>query len=201
MNGIYIHIPFCLKKCSYCDFVSYTEFDLAEEYINTVIEEMNRYRGEKADTVYIGGGTPTSLRPELLIRLLRAVYSNFSITNDAEITVECNPKTASYDYFKMLSESGVNRLSIGIQSLHDRELSYLGRIHSAKDALLCVEDAKASGFDNFNVDLMFGLGIQTSESVFKTLNELISLSPTHFSCYSLIIEENTPFGKMEKEGN
>lgn len=202
MNGIYVHIPFCLKKCAYCDFVSYaSSFDLKDEYINSVICEMKKYKGEKADTIYIGGGTPTTLPRSLLCKLIFALRDNFVINENAEITVECNPKTADLEYFKALKDAGVNRLSIGVQSLCNNELAFLGRIHTANDALSCIENAKAAGLSNFNVDIMFGLGCQTKESVLSTLKNLISLSPSHFSCYSLIVEENTPFGKLQAAGN
>ena len=201
MNGIYIHIPFCLKKCAYCDFASYTNsYSLAKDYIDAVISEMAEYKGEKADTVYIGGGTPTSLPPDLLLKLIDGANKIFNISQNAEITVECNPKTADYHYFKSLKTGGVNRLSIGLQSLIDSELKFLGRIHSAKDAIFCVESAKEAGFDNINLDYMFGLSCQTKESVMESLEKIISLSPAHLSCYSLIIEENTPFGKLAKNG-
>ncbi len=201
MNGLYIHLPFCLKKCLYCDFVSYSDcFSKAPDYIDALICEMKEYRGEKLDTVYFGGGTPTSLPEELLIKLICAVFENFEVEKNAEITVECNPKTAGLSYFKNLKNAGVNRLSIGTQSLNDSELKTLGRVHSAEDAEKCILDAQKAGFENINADLMFGLGTQTKESVLASLDGLISLKIPHISCYSLIIEENTPFGKMEREG-
>lgn len=201
MNGIYVHIPFCLKKCKYCDFVSFdNSYDKISEYIDAVILEMEEYKGEKADTVYIGGGTPTSIPRNLLILLIDKIKENFSLTPDCEITVECNPKTADLDYFKALKASEVNRLSVGIQSMKDDELSFLGRVHTSIDCRNCIDMIKEAGFSNFNVDLMFGVFNQTKESVINSLKELISYSPAHFSCYSLIVEENTPFGQMQKAG-
>lgn len=202
MNGIYIHLPFCLKKCAYCDFASYSDaYSLSESYIDAVISEMSQYKGEKADTVYLGGGTPTSLPQNLLLKLISSVYDYFNVSADCEITVETNPKTADIDYLVGLKKIGVNRLSIGVQSMIDSELAFLGRIHSAEDAKNAICCAKEAGFDNINVDLMFGLACQTYDSVKKSLNELIALSPTHFSCYSLIIEENTVFGRLSKSGH
>ena len=201
MNGIYIHLPFCLKKCLYCDFVSYSDcFSLAESYVDALINEMTEYRGLKADTVYFGGGTPTSLPKELLVKLINAVFDNFNIEKDAEITIECNPKTADTDYFKALKNAGANRLSIGIQSFSDADLAFLGRVHSSLDAKKSISDAIDAGFENINADLMFGLEMQSKESVSASFSELVSYKIPHISCYSLIVEENTPFGKMEREG-
>lgn len=201
MNGIYLHLPFCIKKCLYCDFASSDcAFDFAEDYIDAVILEMNEYSAATADTVYFGGGTPTSLPFHLLERLILAVHKNFRLTDDAEITVECNPKTADYNYFKNLLDLGINRLSIGVQSLCDDELRFLGRAHTASDSIATISAAKEAGFKNISADLMFGLFPQTEKSVLASLSSLLSLSPQHISCYSLIVEENTPFGKRQNAG-
>jgi len=194
-TGLYIHIPFCIKKCAYCDFVSYEGVlsDIKEKYIEALVQEMQEYCGEEIDTVYFGGGTPTTLEIGQIERVLKAVYEVFSVTENAEITIECNPKTADFEYFKRLKEIGANRLSIGVQSLNDEELSFLGRVHNREEAISCIKQAKEAGFDNFSVDVMFGLPCQTLDSVKKTLDGLIDLTPSHISCYSLIIEPDTPF--------
>ncbi len=191
--GVYVHIPFCLKKCSYCDFISYPGLlSRADCYLEQIVLEMEHYRGLCADTVYLGGGTPTCLRVEQLTGLLEKLRGCFQLTKDCEITVECNPKTADEAYFKRLRAAGANRLSIGIQSFHDEELSLLGRLHSAKEAEKCVKDAKRAGFANINLDLMFGLPGQTIEKFFESVRRAVDLSPMHLSCYSLILEAGTP---------
>ena len=194
MTGLYIHIPFCLKKCGYCDFVSYENcFDEAETYIGAVLQEMEEYRGEKIDTVYVGGGTPTSLPEGLLEKLLGGVFACFDVAEDNEITVECNPKTADLAYLSSLRKVGYHRISIGVQSLHDEELTFLGRLHTAREAEESVQLAKLAGFSNISLDCMFGFPGQTEERFLESLRRIIALGPAHISSYSLILEENTPF--------
>ncbi len=202
MRGLYIHLPFCLKKCDYCDFVSYTDcYHMEEEYTDALLQEFSRYRGMAVDTVYLGGGTPTSFQTKSLVRILDGAFSSFEVAENAEITVECNPKTADFDTFSALRESGVNRLSIGVQSLDDGVLKKIGRIHSAEDAKACVEMARKAGFVNISADLMFGLPGQTMESLLKTLDGFSSLPLTHISCYGLILEEGTPLFKRIESGS
>ena len=191
--GIYVHIPFCLQKCAYCDFTSYPgELSRADCYLEALKKEMSYYQGISADTVYIGGGTPTCLSKDQLCGLVDTIKSHFLLTKDCEITVECNPKTADEAYFSALFLQGVNRLSIGTQSFCDKELSMLGRVHNAEEAKQCVQMAKNAGFTNINLDLMFGLPGQSMASFMPSVSELISLAPTHISAYSLILEEDTP---------
>lgn len=199
MRGLYIHLPFCLKKCDYCDFVSYTDcYHLENRYVDALLSEFSIYRGMAVDTVYIGGGTPTSLQTKSLVRILDGAFSEFQVANGAEITVECNPKTADYDTFSALLNSGVNRLSIGIQSLDDAVLKQIGRIHSAEDAKMCVETAQKAGFTNISGDVMFSLPGQTAESLADTLEGMTKMPLTHISCYGLILEEGTPlFSRVE----
>ena len=201
MNGLYIHIPFCIKKCGYCDFVSY-ENRLAEgePYVNALLSEMEAYKGTEVDTVYIGGGTPTALPPHLLIRILLGVEENFCILPGAEITVEANPGTCDEAYFKELRQAGVNRISLGVQSFVDEELKILGRIHSAGEAKQAVKNAKAAGIENVSLDLMFSLPGQTKESFLYSVREAISLQPSHISSYSLIVCENTPIEQAVSQG-
>lgn len=200
-TGLYIHFPFCIKKCAYCDFVSYENIscDVKKQYVDALLYDMKEYCGEEIDTVYLGGGTPTTMDFIEIKRVIDFVYENFKVKEDCEITIECNPKTADGKYFENLRKIGVNRLSIGVQSLSDRELSFLGRVHNGGEAKGCISMAKIAGFDNFSVDVMFGLPCQTIESLKNTLDGLLEFNPTHISCYSLIIEEGTPFYNMKIE--
>ncbi|MBO5733633.1 MAG: oxygen-independent coproporphyrinogen III oxidase [Clostridia bacterium] len=193
MRGLYIHIPFCIKKCEYCDFISYTDcYDKEKLYLAAMVEEFKQYEDKQVDTVYIGGGTPSSLSTEGLIFLMDKIFEYFDVTEDAEITMEVNPKTADMQKLKALRLSGVNRLSIGVQSFCDDELNRIGRIHTAKDAQNCILDAKFAGFKNISVDLMFGLPKQTVESYRNSLIAAVAAGVNHISAYSLILEEGTP---------
>ncbi len=201
MKGLYIHIPFCIKKCKYCDFNSGAAPDgVKEEYINALIREMAEYKGAELDTVYIGGGTPTALNTELLAELLKSIKCSFTLSKDIEFTVEMNPKTADREKLAMMHKMGVNRLSIGVQSFCDTELEALGRVHSAQDAKEAIALAKEAGFENISIDLMSGIPKQTEESFLKTLNTAILQEPDHISCYSLILEEGTLLFDEVKSG-
>lgn len=193
-NGIYIHIPFCLAKCAYCDFNSRAgALALAKPYIKALTDEMRAFSGLSCDTVYIGGGTPTVLGEEELSALLTAVRNDFDLSDDTEFTVESNPATADVGKYELLRSFGVNRLSIGVQSFIDEELSALSRIHTAEEALRAIDDAKAAGFTNISLDLMEGIPHQTLDSLSYSLSRAISSGVTHISVYSLILEEGTPF--------
>lgn len=202
--GIYIHIPFCLSKCYYCDFcsVSRADSEKRERYVESLCNEIRsvcskiRSYGKGvpvADTVYFGGGTPTVLSVSQLERILKAVEASFGISCNAEITVEANPKSVSADSLHSIRALGVNRLSIGMQSAHDSELRALGRIHGSSDFLTTFDCARTAGFDNISVDLMYGIPNQTKESFESSIEAVLSVVPEHISSYSLIIEENTPF--------
>lgn len=202
--GIYVHIPFCLSKCYYCDFcsVSRATGEKKERYVERLCDEIRSISskikdcGEKvpvADTVYFGGGTPTVLSASQLGRILNAVDTSFGISENAEITVESNPKGVSVDDLRSIRSVGINRLSIGMQSANDSELAALGRIHRFSDFLSTFDFARTAGFDNISVDLMYGIPNQTEESFEKSIKEVLSIAPEHISSYSLIIEENTPF--------
>lgn len=196
--GIYVHIPFCKSKCRYCDFNSSdNRWGLEDIYTDAVVKEIKeRGKGKEADTVFIGGGTPTAIKTDNLLRIIDSVYGNFNLQNP-EFTVECNPATMGYDGFLKLKKAGVNRLSIGLQSANDGELSILGRIHTFETFLSTYSQAREAGFDNINIDLMFSLPDQTFESFSNTLCKVADLKPEHISCYSLIIEEGTPFYSMD----
>ncbi len=201
MTGLYIHFPFCIKKCSYCDFVSFPDMlSQGERYVSALICEMEEYSGETLDTIYFGGGTPTALAPELLAQVLSALKQNFSLSLDCEITVEANPGTCSEVGFAILKDAGVNRVSLGVQSMVDAELSLLGRIHSAEDAKNAVKAVKAAGIDNLSLDLMFSIPGETRESLLYTLEEMVGLSPEHLSCYSLMLCEGTALEKTVSAG-
>lgn len=199
MKGLYIHIPFCIKKCLYCDFVSVTDGEeLFEKYIGSVLREAEEYRGEQIDTVFIGGGTPTVLPPELISRLLLDIGGVFNISPEAEITCEANPGTLNKEKISALKHGGVNRISLGVQSFNDSELRAIGRIHDAKTAYNTVREL-GRGFDNISIDVMTALPYQTRESIKRTLETAVSLPVTHISAYSLIIEDGTPLKKIYSE--
>ena len=193
---IYIHIPFCIKKCLYCDFYSVTDKSLAKAYTDALIDEIKFYKGEKTDTVYIGGGTPTSIGDELL-RVIDAVNENFILSENCEFTVEANPGSVDEELFRGLLSRGVNRISLGVQSFNDEELKALGRIHTAEDAFKSIDMIKTAGFTNFSIDLMFGIPGQTMESLSYSLECARKINSPHVSVYSLILEKGTPFYDME----
>lgn len=197
--GLYIHIPFCRRKCLYCDFCSYPDRDSAT--LQGYVERLCRELADRApslgqreiDTVYFGGGTPTLLPPAHFVHLLDTVRAHYTLAPDAEITTECNPATADEGKLSALRSLGINRLSIGMQSADDGELAALGRIHSAAQAKDTVREARKAGFDNVSLDIMYGIPTQTRDSFRRTLDAVLALEPEHISAYSLILEEGTPF--------
>lgn len=192
-KGLYIHIPFCIKKCKYCDFVSYVgKATFFDSYIDNVLIEAEEYKNEQIDTIFIGGGTPSILSCEQLNKLFNGLFKTFNVTDNCEITMEANPSTLDREKLLIIKNCGVNRLSIGVQSFCDDELKAIGRIHNSKTAHNTIELIKELGFNNFNIDIMLGLPYQTTKTLEETLKTTISLKPTHLSCYSLILEENTP---------
>lgn len=204
--GLYIHIPFCIRKCGYCDFLSFSGIGRETEnlYVDALIREMNYYmhllRDYYADTLFFGGGTPSVLSLESMDKIMNAVYEKFKLGDEIEITMESNPGTLTGDKLKKYMDMGINRLSMGLQSFDDDELRLLGRIHSADDFLNNYYEARKAGFENINVDLMFGIPGQNIESWTKTLARLIKINPEHISFYSLEIEENTEFWDLRNEG-
>lgn len=194
--GLYIHIPFCLRKCNYCDFNSYSTMNhLKEQYVKALIKELEIYKefvDAVIDTIFIGGGTPTCLPPEYISKIMAACCKWYNIAPNCEITIEANPGTLSLPMLKAIKESGINRLSIGLQSWHNDELVRLGRIHTREQFVENYNTARNLGFENINVDLMFSLPDQDIEKWKNTLCEVVKMSPEHISAYSLIIEENTP---------
>ena len=198
--GLYVHVPFCVRKCNYCDFCSYPTFAIdsatRERYLRALTSEIDAYGREGAiavDTLFFGGGTPSLLEPSEIGRIMIAVRKAFDLLPDAEITLEANPGTLSAEKLRAYRSLGVNRLSIGLQSIHENELKILGRIHDFPTFLDGYRLAREAGFDNISVDLMYGIPEQTVASFGKTLDTVIALAPEHISAYGLIVEEGTPF--------
>ena len=196
--GLYVHIPFCIRKCNYCDFCSFPDdSELRARYVDSLIAEIESYKSTpriKIDTVFFGGGTPSLLSPEQFSRINGAIRKTFRLCDDNEFTVEVNPGTANERILSEFKACGVNRLSIGFQSMHDNEQKILGRIHNYDDFYSTVSMARRLGFDNINVDIMYGIPEQTPSSFEQTLLAVSDLEPEHISCYGLIIEDGTPFG-------
>jgi len=194
--GLYIHIPFCKRKCHYCDFISFSGKEkLIEEYINSLKKEINDYRTNKEDyliqTIYFGGGTPSYIESKYIIDILKELKQKFNISKDAEITIEINPGTVDEQKLQDYYNSGINRISFGLQSTKSELLKVIGRIHSYASFLDAYNLARKVGFKNINVDLMIGLPVQTLEDVQKDLEKIVQLKPEHISVYSLIVEEGT----------
>jgi|LSQX01.2.fsa_nt_gb oxygen-independent coproporphyrinogen-3 oxidase len=200
--ALYIHIPFCLKKCHYCDFNSYTSLELIPKYLDALKREICLYgnMGYSLKTIYIGGGTPTVLGEDQLQKLIDSVYASFDVMDGAEFTVEANPGTLTREKLIILKSMCVNRLSIGLQAYQDKLLKVMGRAHTVSDFEANYDIARESGFDNINVDVIFGLPFQTIWDFTQTLEQLVKLSPEHISCYSLNIEKGTKFYYMLKNG-
>jgi oxygen-independent coproporphyrinogen-3 oxidase len=192
--GLYIHIPFCLKKCRYCDFYSVSDLSLQPLFPDALISEMNLIgkTGLVFDTLYIGGGTPSILDDAVLIKIIDAAGQYFDILSDAETTLEVNPGTVTPGQLKNYRQAGVNRISIGIQSFNPENLGFLGRIHSAADAETAVKWAQEAGFENIGLDLIYGIPGQTDESWIKDLQTAVQFQPQHLSCYMLSYEPGTP---------
>jgi len=198
--GLYIHIPFCSSKCLYCDFFSNADNNAEiDTYISNMIKAIKNY-GEKYcrkvfDTIYIGGGTPSVVGTDNLAKIIRAAKRCFTIEN-AEITIEMNPRSAQQINFKSLYELGVNRISLGVQSAVDNELKLLGRMHNNNDVSTAVEMIRSNGIDNISLDLMVGIARQTEHSLKRSMDFCIALNPKHISAYILKVEENTPYHKL-----
>lgn len=203
--SLYIHIPFCVQKCTYCDFTSgpCSAYDRSK-YVNTLIEEIKlqseRLQGVPVHTVFMGGGTPSLLQPEQIERIGQALRDGFDMTHCEEFTFEANPGTLDVQRLKAWKRIGANRVSMGVQTMDDDLLKLLGRIHTAGVVRESVQRLKEVGFDNFNLDLMFGIPTQTLSDVEETLREILELKPTHISAYSLKLEEGTVLDKAVTSG-
>ena len=195
MAGLYIHIPFCKSKCVYCGFYSTVNQKDIEKYVSALEEEMvlrnNETAGETIQTVYFGGGTPSLLQPSQLQHVISIIHRLYTLDPKAEITIEANPEQLTCDYCQNLKALGFNRISIGIQSFHDEILQFLGRKHTAMEALQAVENAHDAGFDNISIDLIYGVNERNNELWQKELNTAFHLPIKHFSAYALTVEENS----------
>lgn len=203
--GLYVHIPFCKKKCLYCDFPSFGNMEEKyEEYVCALEREIEKrgqyYKNCQVSSIFFGGGTPTVLSKEQLERLMLKIKKSFVLAEDAEITIEANPGTMEAEKAEALKKIGFNRLSMGVQAWQNRLLSTLGRIHTIEAFQSNYQVARKAGFDNINVDLIFALPTQTFEDWKETLDKITSMNPEHISAYSLIIEEGTPFYEAFQKG-
>ncbi len=200
--GIYVHVPFCVQKCAYCDFYSVTNMALMREYTSAVVAHIRSkkkfLKNTLVDTIYFGGGTPSLLPASQLERILNAIYSTATVAPDAEITLEANPGTLTGKSLSAYKKMGINRLSIGLQSADDEELSTLSRIHTRAEFENSFMLARLEGFDNINVDLIYALPKQTKAKLFENIDYVLSINPEHISLYGLTIEPETPFGKNKE---
>jgi len=197
--SLYVHIPWCVRKCPYCDFNSHAARGAVpeQEYVDALLRDLEqdlpRVWGRTVHSIFIGGGTPSLFSPESIERLLSGLRARLPLDQDIEITLEANPGTVELERFEGFRAAGVNRLSIGVQSFEPEKLKALGRIHGREEALRAAEAARAAGFDNFNLDLMFGLPQQSVEQALADIRTAIGLEPAHLSVYQLTIELNTLF--------
>ena len=200
--GIYLHVPFCRTKCRYCDFYSVTRLDRIEAFLHALLVELGLGRQPDlyVDTVYFGGGTPSILTPRQIERLLDAVLANFSVSSDTEVTMEANPGTVNRGQLADLRRAGVNRLNIGLQSIDDRTLDFLGRIHSAQAGVDAYHQARTAGFDNVGLDLIYAIPGQRVGAWKRELAQVADWCPDHLSCYTLTIEPGTPLARQVEKG-
>ncbi len=203
--SLYFHIPFCEKKCIYCDFYSIEDQSSQSRFVDAICAEVDlkiraypELYGANVETIFFGGGTPSLLTPEELGKIISQIKKYFVIADDYEFTLECNPGTVSIEKLSAYRALGVNRLSFGVQSFHEDELKWLSRIHSADEATLAVAYAREAGFDNVNIDLMFSLPNQTKEKLRYSIEQALSLGTEHISAYNLTVEEGTPLNRMVK---
>ena len=196
-GGIYVHIPFCVKKCPYCDFYSITDLSGVPTFLKAIGREIETVgvTDQVFDTLYIGGGTPSVLEAESIRQIIDAANTHFTVGADIEITLEVNPGTISRESLRDFRRAGVNRLNIGVQSFQSNNLRFLGRIHSAAEAALTIEWARQAGFDNIGLDLIYGLPAQDKENWLGDLTRAIETETEHLSCYMLTVESNTPLGR------
>lgn len=201
-KSIYIHIPFCVKKCDYCDFFSKTNLLLIPSYIKALKKEIEKRSDskEKINTIYFGGGTPSLLPVKDVDMLLQTIGEKFLVSRDVEITFEVNPGTINLNYLKELKNTGINRLSIGAQSFNEDKLRFLSRIHTVKQAVKTINDAGTAGFDNISMDFIYGLPFETQNIWQQDLKQALGMIPSHLSCYMLTIEPGTPLNEKFKKG-
>lgn len=203
--AVYVHIPFCVKKCNYCDFLSFPAgSDLQQQYIYALLEEIKQAASDCEEyvvrSVFLGGGTPSLPDAAFICQIMDTLRDNLHFAEDAEISMEMNPGTVDADKIALYKKAGINRISIGMQSSKDNELKALGRIHDNKTFLQCYDLVRQAGFKNVNIDVMSALPDQDYDSYMETLQQVVDLKPEHISAYSLIIEEGTPFYDLYEEG-
>ena len=200
--GLYIHVPFCRGKCPYCAFYSVPSLSLVDRWLDAFKKEVLLYRGRfgRFDSIYVGGGTPSVLPAGHLESLMAHLFAHFDFEKDLEITIEANPSDLSRDMISAIGGAGFNRVNLGVQSLDDSALAFLGRGHTAKTAVAAFERLRASGFGNIGIDLIYGFRKQPLEAWLETLKKAVSLEAEHISCYQLTIEGKTVFSKREEKG-
>lgn len=206
MASLYFHIPFCLRKCPYCDFVSFAADGVPEAYVGALLKEMELRASQpafplQANTLYFGGGTPSLLPPAAVEKIVDQAAKLFSLHPQSEVTLEANPGTVTYENLQGYLAAGVNRLSLGVQSLDDELLKRIGRVHDADEALKSFWAARRAGFTNVGIDLIHSLPGQTHEMWQAALRQALELEPEHISAYALTVEEGTPFAAMEEKGD
>lgn len=205
MAGIYIHIPFCERKCIYCDFYSIEDNSLQQKFVSSLIKEIELsdavWQNEIIETIYFGGGTPSVLSPHKIGTILKAIRNRFNISAEPEVTIEINPGTIIPHYFKEYLSSGINRVSIGVQSFRDQDLQFLSRIHNASEAKNTILDARKLGFNNISIDLIYGLPTQTLDDWKEIIRRAVEFNPEHISAYNLTVENQTPLSRMVQSGS
>ena len=203
MQGLYLHIPFCEHKCIYCDFYSVEQTHGIKKFVDSLIAEITLTAGSvditnKFTTIFLGGGTPSLLTPVQLQKIIDTLHRHFPIAPDAEVTIETNPGTVDIEKLRAYKDIGINRLSLGVQSFSPKDLEFLTRIHSVEEAEKCYDDARKSGFDNINLDLIFSLPTHNKTGWVHNIEKVINLAPDHVSAYSLTYEKGTPLYTMLK---
>ncbi len=203
--GLYVHIPFCEQKCSYCDFYSLVKTEEIENrYVNALLFEIKSYKDRckdyEVDTIFIGGGTPSYLKPENIKLIMQEISNTFLLPADCEITMEANPNSINKEKAIQYKSCGINRVSLGIQSLDDNVLKFIGRLHDSKEAIKAIKAIKEAGISNINADIMFGIPSQNVENIINSLSKIIKEDVNHISFYSLKLEEGTPMFSMEEKG-
>ena len=204
MAGIYLHIPFCKQACHYCNFHFSTSLKYRTEMVEALAKELalrQRYlKGEKVNTIYLGGGTPSLLKQEELEQLFEVIYSNFEIAPELEVTLEANPDDLTLERLQELAASPVNRLSIGIQSFQEEDLRFMNRAHNAQEAKNCIENALQTGFENLTIDLIYGTPTMTDAQWAKNIDQVLAYDIAHISCYCLTVEPQTALDHFVKKG-
>ncbi len=199
MLGIYVHIPFCEKKCNYCNFASFVENkDFIKRYVQAVCKEIENsdHIGEEVDSIYIGGGTPSLIDAKHIDEILRCIYNNFTVLDDAEVSIECNPNSLTYEKLLIYRQANINRISLGAQSLDEDELKFLGRIHTPLQVFEAIANIKKAGFKNFSVDFILGCHSASFKKFKRWLRQMIVLDVKHISVYMLQVEEGTALDRL-----